>query len=131
MNNVPKTLAYLLEDETKAFAFLATIMPDRSPQVTPVWFSTDGQHILVNSAKGRVKDSNIRSRPRVSLAIPDPENPYRYLQIRGRVVEVTTEGAEEHIQKLAMTYTGKPFEIPQGQVRIIFKILPEKFDPHP
>lgn len=130
MKNIPKELEYLLEDETKAFAFLATMMPDLSPQVTPVWFNTDGKHILINSAKGRIKDRNIRSRPQIALAIPDPTNTYRYLQIRGRVIEITEDGADEHFQRLAMTYTGKPFETPEGQVRVIYKIIPERIDAH-
>ncbi len=130
MDNIPEKFKKLLKDETKAFAFLATTMPDLSPQVTPVWFNTDGGYILINSVKGRVKDSNMRSRPKVALAIPDPENPYHYLQIRGRVVEITEDGADEHFQTLARIYTGKPFETSDDQVRVIFKILPEGIDAH-
>ena len=73
----------------KAFANLGTLMKDGSPQVTPVWCDFDGKHIRVNSARGRVKDLNMRRDPRVSLAVVDPENPYRYLEIRGKVIEVT------------------------------------------
>ena len=76
----------------KAFAHLGTIMPDGSPQVTPVWFDFDGNHVRVNSAKGRVKDKNMRRDGRVALAIMDPENPYRYLAVRGRVEEVAEGG---------------------------------------
>lgn len=103
-------------------------MPDGSPQVTPVWFDYDGQHILVNSAKGRVKDKNMRRDPRVSLAILDPENPYRYLQIRGRVVNITEKGASEYIDKLARKYLGQP-KYPYGQpgeVRVLYTIEPEQ-----
>ena len=75
MDKLPKDMVYLLADETKAFAFLATTMADGSPQVTPVWFSTEGEFILVNTAKGQVKDKNMRARPDVALVIPDPENP--------------------------------------------------------
>ncbi len=112
----------------KAFANLATLMSDGSPQVTPVWVDYDGTNILVNSAKGRVKDKNMRGNPRVSLAISDPENPYRYLEARGRVVEITEAGADEHINRMAKKYLGKdvyPFRKP-GQVRVLYKIKVEK-----
>src|SRR5215475_13230825 len=75
--------------QKRAFASLGTLMPDGRPQVTPVWVDYDGEHVLFNSAKGRQKDRNVRRDPRVSLAIVDPENPYRYLEIRGKVVEIT------------------------------------------
>ena len=80
LKEVPENFLDLLADETRAFAYLATVMKDGSPQVTPVWFNTDGEYILVNSAKGRVKDRNMRKRPQVALAIADPKNPYRYMQ---------------------------------------------------
>jgi len=113
--------------EKRAFASLATLMPDGSPQVTPVWVDRDGEFLRVNSAKGRVKDKNMRRDPRVSLAIADPENPYRYLQIRGRVVEITEKGADDHIDKLAMKYMGKekyPFRS-ATEVRVMYTIRPE------
>lgn len=126
LKDIPETHADLLKDETKAFAFLATVMADGSPQVTPVWFNTDGEHILVNSARGRVKDRNMRQRPIVALAIPDPKNPYRYMQIMGTVVDVTTEGAREHIDTLNMKYRGTPNYTSgrPGEVRVIYKIAP-------
>jgi PPOX class probable F420-dependent enzyme len=107
-------------------------MKDGSPQVTPVWFNTDGEYILVNSAAGRLKDKNMRARPRVSLCIADPANPYRYLQIRGKVVEVTLEGAEAHIDALAFKYKGTPIYPyrKEGEKRVTYKILPEKVDAH-
>ena len=83
MNLVPESHMDLLKDETVAMAFLATTMPDGSPQVTPLWFNTDGTHILISSAQGRVKDQNMRARPRVALVIEDPATAYRYVQIRG------------------------------------------------
>src|SRR5450631_3676873 len=83
----------------RAFASLATLMPDGRPQVTPIWCDLDGDHVVFNSAKGRQKDRNIRRDPRVSLAVIDPDNPYRYLEIRGRVVEITEEGADAQIDK--------------------------------
>ena len=112
----------------KAFANLSTLMQDGSPQVTPVWCDYDGKHVRVNSALGRVKDKNIRRDPRVALAIVDPENPYRYMEIRGKVVEVTEKGADDHINSLSEKYLGNPvypFRQP-GEVRVVYKIEPEK-----
>jgi PPOX class probable F420-dependent enzyme len=114
--------------EKKSFAHLATLMPDGSPQVTPVWWDYDGTHILVNSAKGRIKDKNVRREPRVALAVTDPENPYRHLAVQGKVVEVTEQGADQHIDRMAKKYLGKdkyPFRQP-GEVRVIYKIRPER-----
>jgi len=130
MKGIPQEFNDLMEDETKAFAFLATTMKDGSPQVTPVWFNTDGDYILVNTAKGRVKERNMRDRPQVALVIPEPGNPYRYLQIRGRVIEITEKGASEHFDKVADAYIGKPFDYPSSQIRVIVKILPESIDAH-
>ena len=112
----------------KAFANLGTLMSDGQPQVTPVWVDYDGKHILFNSARGRVKDLNIRRDPRVALAIVDPENPYRYMEVRGKVVEITQEGADEHINKLAKKYLGVdqyPYRQP-GEVRVLYRMRPEK-----
>ncbi len=114
--------------QKKAFASLATVMRDGSPQVTPVWFDWDGSHLRINSAKGRVKDRNMRRTPRVALAILDPDNPYRHLAIRGRVVEVTEQGADAHIDALAKKYLGQdryPHRRP-GEVRVIYKVQPER-----
>ncbi|HEX3322376.1 MAG TPA: PPOX class F420-dependent oxidoreductase [Terriglobales bacterium] len=111
----------------KAFANLGTLMPDGRPQVTPVWIDYDGEHVIFNSAKGRQKDRNVRREPRVALAIMDPDNPYRYLEIRGRVVEITEQGAAAHIDKMAKKYIGQdkyPWGKP-GEVRVIYKIKPE------
>jgi PPOX class probable F420-dependent enzyme len=111
----------------RAFASLATLMPNGSPQVTPVWCDLEGDFVVFNSAKGRQKDRNVRRDPRVAMAIVDPENPYRYLEIRGRVVEITEEGADESINKLAKKYLGVD-KYPYGQpseVRVIYKIKPE------
>ena len=114
--------------EKKAFAHLGTTMKDGSPQVTPVWFDYDGTHIRVNSAKGRWKDKNMRQRPRVALSISDPDNPYRYMQVRGAVVQVTETGADAHIDSLAKKYLGEdkyPFRQP-GEERVIYKIAVER-----
>ena len=112
----------------KAFASLATLMPDGTPQVTPVWFDWDGKNLIFNSARGRQKDKNVRRDPRVTMTIMDPENPYRYLEVRGRVTGITQEGASEHIDKMAKKYLDKdkyPFAQP-GEVRVLYTVRPEK-----
>lgn len=112
----------------KAFAHLATLMQGGSPQVTPVWCDFDGALIWLNSAKGRIKDKNMRRDKRVALSIQDPDNAYRYLEIRGEVVEITEDGADAHIDRLAKKYLGKdiyPLRA-AGEVRVIYKIRPQK-----
>ena len=124
--NIPEK--YLDLFQKKAFANLATIMPDGSPQVTPVWVDFDGTHVLVNTARGRQKDKNMQRDAKVSLAILDPDNPYRYLEIRGKVADITENGADAHIDKMAMKYMGKdkyPFRNPTEK-RVIYKIEPLK-----
>jgi PPOX class probable F420-dependent enzyme len=119
---------YLDLFQKKAFAQLATLMPDGSPQVSPVWVDYDGQYILINSAKGRIKDKNMRHDPRVGLDLVDPENPYRHLSVRGHVVDITEQGADAHIDKLAKKYLGQekyPYRS-QGEMRVIYKIEPER-----
>ena len=114
--------------EKRAFASLATLMPDNRPQVTPVWVDYDGSHVRVNSAKGRLKDKNMRRDKRVALSIQDPDNPYRYIAVRGKVVESTEQGADAHIDALAKKYLGKdryPFRSP-GEVRVMYKIRADK-----
>jgi PPOX class probable F420-dependent enzyme len=112
----------------RAFASLGTMMPDGTPQVTPVWVDLDGDLVVVNTAKGRQKDRNMRRDPHVALAIIDPENPYRYLEIRGRVAEISEDGADAHIDKMAKKYLGAdkyPYR-QSGEVRVMFKIRPER-----
>ena len=111
----------------RAFAALTTLMPDGSPQTTPVWVDTDGEYVIFNSAKGRQKDRNVRRDPRVALAIVDPDNPYRYLEVRGKVAEITEQGADAHIDKMAKKYLGQDkYPYRQGsEVRVIYKIRPE------
>ena len=118
---------YLDLFEKKAFAQLATIMPDGSPQVSPVWCEYDGTHVIINSAKGRVKDKNMRRDSRVGLDLQDPENPYRHLSLRGRVIDITEEGADQHIDKLAKKYLNVDSYPGRraGEVRVIYKIQPE------
>jgi len=111
----------------KAFASLTTLMPDGSPQTTPVWVDFDGHYVIFNSAKGRQKDRNVRRDPRVAMAVVDPENPYRYLEVRGKVAEITEQGADQHIDKMAKKYLGQdkyPYRQP-GEVRVLYKIRPE------
>ena len=127
MTTIPESHQDLLKNELKAYAFLATLMADGTPQVTPVWFSVDGEDLLVNSAKGRTKDKNMRARRKVAVAIQDPRNPYRYLQIRGEVVGITEEGAREHINALNLKYNGTPvYGGPQNETRVIYRIRPLK-----
>jgi len=111
--------------EKRAFGHLATIMPDGSPQVSPLWVDFDGQYLILNSEKGRQKDLNMRRERRVAVEVQDPQDPYRYILIRGEVVEVTEKGAEEGIDRMSMRYTGKKYrENNPGGVRVIYKILP-------
>ena len=126
----PTEFLDLLTDETKALLYLATIMPDGSPQVTPVWFSTDGEDVLINTNEGRTKDRNMKARPRVAMTIQDPNETERYLGIRGEVIGYTKEGADEHINQLALKYYGRPWKYREGQRRIIFRIKPLHFDLH-
>lgn len=128
--NFPAGFLDLLDEYSKALLYLATIMPDGSPQVTPVWFETDGEHILINTNEGRVKDRNMRVRPKVAMTIQDPNDPYRYLGVRGEVVNYTTKGADEHINKLSLKYDDKPWTYRETQKRVIFRINPTHFDEH-
>jgi PPOX class probable F420-dependent enzyme len=125
MATIPTQFLDLLEQK-KALANLATVMSDGSPQVTPVWFDYENGMVRVNTAKGRVKARNMTEGARVALAIVDPENPYRYIQIRGRVASIAEHGASAHIDSLAKKYLGKdkyPFAKP-GEVRVMFEIEP-------
>jgi PPOX class probable F420-dependent enzyme len=125
MAAIPDKFLDLLRQK-KAFAFLATVMPDGSPQVTPVWCDYANGRLRMNSARGRVKTRNMTEGANVAAAIPDPDNPYRYMQIRGRVARVTEEGAVAHIDSLAKKYLGKdkyPYSQP-GEVRVMFEIEP-------
>ncbi|HVY55209.1 MAG TPA: PPOX class F420-dependent oxidoreductase [Thermodesulfobacteriota bacterium] len=113
--------------EGKNFAALSTLMPDGSPQVSIVWVDADDEHILINTAEGRIKPKNVRRDPRVAVAIADSENPYRQAMVRGRVVDLTHEGAEEQVDTLAKKYIGQdkyPWRSPDEK-RVILKIKPE------
>lgn len=123
---IPEAFREILDKKT--FVHLATCMKDGAPQVSPVWAEQEGNLIVVNSAKGRIKDRNMRTDARVALSATDPENPYRALMIRGRVVKITEEGADAHIDKLAKKYLDKdkyPFRTPE-EVRVKYYIEPIK-----
>jgi PPOX class probable F420-dependent enzyme len=122
---IPDNYLDLLQQK-KAFADLATVMPDGSPQVTPVWFDYTNGVVRINTAKGRVKARNMKVGSPVALSIMDPDNPYRYLQVRGKVTRMTEEGASTHIDSLAKKYLGKdkyPWSRP-NEVRVTYEITP-------
>jgi PPOX class probable F420-dependent enzyme len=125
MKPIPDSHRDLLEK--RAFANVATVDADGTPQVTPIWIDYDGHYLLVNSQKGRKKDRNMRERGQVAVSILDPDNPYRYLGIQGRVSEITEEGAEAHIHKLSHKYEGRDYgNLNPGDVRVIYKIEPTR-----
>ncbi len=121
---------YLDLFQKKTFAHLATILPSGAPHVTTVWVDYDGKHILVNSAAGRQKDRNMEARPEVAIEIPDPDNPNRFILVRGPVVSITEQGADEHLDRLSPRYLGrekypKGMRFP-GEVRRIYRIKPRQ-----
>lgn len=125
-NSIPESHTDLFRK--KAFASLATLMPNGSPQVTPVWVDYDGQHVLINTAEGRQKDKNLQRDGRVALSIIDPENPYRYLEVRGHIAQRTREGADRHIDAMAHKYLGQdkyPYRQP-GEVRVLYKVAADR-----
>lgn len=126
----PTDFLDLLKDETKALLYLATVMSDGTPQLSPVWFSTDDEYVLINTNEGRAKDKNMKARPHVAMVIQDPTNQDRYLGMRGEVTGYTREGADEHINRLSLKYYGKPWTPREGQRRIIYRIRPLHFDLH-
>lgn len=129
-NIIPDSHRDLLEKAV--VVTFVTLMPDNQPQATPVWCSYDGTHIWVNSTTGRQKDHNVRERPQVTVLAIDPKNPYRWLEVRGLVDEITEEGALDHINELAALYAGNPdyYSFNPGQkgkeTRVIYKILPQR-----
>jgi PPOX class probable F420-dependent enzyme len=125
VNSIPPEFQDLLKPETGAPAYLATLMPDGSPQLTALWFSWDGKFILINSARGRTKDRNMRERRSVAILIADPKSTLRYIQIRGKVVEITEDGALDHINSLSLKYDSVPWKKVPGQTRVTYKILPD------
>jgi PPOX class probable F420-dependent enzyme len=126
MAEIPAEAEHLLGG--KHFAHVATLMPDGSPQVSPVWVDIEDGLVLFNTAEGRLKPENLRRDPRVAISITDDENPYENVLIRGKAVELTHDGADEHIDALANRYMGVdeyPLRQP-GEERVIVKIEPEK-----
>jgi PPOX class probable F420-dependent enzyme len=114
--------------DKKSFAHIATVGRDGTPQVTPVWVDYDGTHIRFNTARGRVKTRNLERNPTVAMSVQDPDNPYRYVQVKGRVTEMTEKGADQHIDALAKKYLGQdryPYRQP-GEVRVTVKIAPDR-----
>jgi PPOX class probable F420-dependent enzyme len=107
-----------------SLCYLATTMPAGSPQLTQTWVDTDGEQIWINSVPTHQKVRNVRRDPRVAVAVSDPKNPGFFIQLRGRVVELATQGAVDHIEKLSQKYTGKPYPWYGGrdQERVILKI---------
>lgn len=125
-NSIPESHLDLFRK--KAFANLATLMPNGSPQVTPVWVDYDGRHVIINTAEGRQKDKNLQRDGRVALSIMDPENPYRYLEVRGRITQRTHEGADQHIDAMARKYLGQdkyPYRQP-GEIRVLYRVAAER-----
>ncbi len=107
-------------------ASLGTTLPDGTPQVTPVWFDFDGGYLYFNSAAGRLKDKAVRKQPYVALTMVDPNNPYRYIAVRGPVVEITEEGGRDHINQLSKRYTGSDvYQGPPTETRVKYKVQPE------
>jgi PPOX class probable F420-dependent enzyme len=122
---IPDSHHDLLADERRAMAFLATLMPDGSPQLTPVWFDYQEGKVRINTARGRVKEKNMTARPQVALVIHDPQDTYRYIQLRGEATGAIEEGAAEHINRMSYKYDGQPFRtLAPNEVRVIFEIEP-------
>jgi len=119
---LPEDLLALMREPSTCY--LATSMADGSPQLTQTWVDTDGEHVLINTVQGHLKVRNIERDPRVAVAISDPDKPSRYFQVRGRVLDVTTDGAAEHIEKLAQRYLGGPYPWYGGrdQIRVLITI---------
>jgi len=119
--------------QKKAFAHLAVKLESGSIQVNPVWCDHDGTHVVINSAQGRAKDKAMRANPVVTLCISDPDNPYRYLEVRGKVVDISTQGADAHIDAMAKKYMGlDTYPLRKaGEVRVIYRIAPERAAGYP
>ncbi|HWP92188.1 MAG TPA: PPOX class F420-dependent oxidoreductase [Thermodesulfobacteriota bacterium] len=127
MAKLPEQALKLIK-EGKNFATIATLMPDGSPHATVTWIDTDGKHVIFNTAEGRLKPKNLRKDPRVSISILNSDNPYQQVVIQGRAVEMTHDGADEHIDRMAKKYLGVdkyPYRAP-GEKRVIVKVAPDK-----
>ena len=124
--DLPEDLIAMLHQPSPCF--VATLMPDGSPQMTQTWVDTDGEHVIINTVQGFQKLRNVERDPRVAVSVADPANTSRYYEIRGQVVKVTTEGGAEHIEALAQRYLGGPYPWygGRGQVRVIVTISADK-----
>jgi PPOX class probable F420-dependent enzyme len=124
--DLPEDLIDLLRQPS--VCFVTTLMPDGSPQITETWVDTDGKHIIINTVQGFQKVRNVQRDARVAIAVADPANPSRYIAVRGRVLELTEDGAAQHIDQLAQKYLGRPYPWfgGRGQTRVIMKIEAEK-----
>ena len=124
--NIPEKALDLFQKPL--LAHLATVMPDGTPQVTPVWVDFDGTHALINTSKNRQKALNMDRQPKVGLDIVDSDNPWHWLSIRGHIAESTEEGANDHIDKMAKKYTGrdKYTNHQPNDVRVIYKIVTDR-----
>lgn len=126
MIELSATIQHFLQE--RVLCFLATIMPDGSPQMTQTWVDTDGRYVLINTVEGHQKHRNVQRDPRVMLSIVDPAHRERAVSIRGHVVEITKEGADVHFKHLIERNLGQEdyrYGRP-GQVRLLLKIAPEK-----
>jgi len=124
MTQIPTSHRDILDK--KSFAHVATVDADGAPQVTPVWVDYDGELVWINSARGRKKDRNMRSRSSVAISVQDPDNPYRYVGLQGEIAEITEKGAVEHIHKLSHKYNGRDYPLTDDQTRVIYKIRPRR-----
>jgi len=128
MSKIPDNFLDLFSRDKKAFAHVATVMADGSPQLTPVWFDFDGTHIVINTAAGRVKHKNMQMGSPIAVEISDPENPYRYIQIRGKVVDITEADGDAVIDSLAKKYMGVDSYPGRkaGEQRVTYRISVDK-----
>ena len=123
-------MAKLTEAQSRMFTdpyygVVATVRPDGSPHQSVVWVDYDGENVVFNTAEGRAKPRHIRANPNVSATVVDPENPYRWIAVSGPV-EMSEEGAAEHINKLSHKYRGRDYDLPPGQQRLIVRVKPER-----
>lgn len=131
---IPESHLHLLTEPVTVA--LVTVMRDGQPQATPVWCDFDGTYIIVNAAIGRQKDTNIRRNPKVTVLAMDPQDPYRYLEVRGLVEEIVVDETGDNMNALSLKYTGKPkrygIEAPPIEVdtRVYYKIRPIKVIAH-
>lgn len=124
MSNIPQSHEDIFHK--KAFAHIATVGENGVPQVTPVWIDYDGEYVLFNTARGRVKDRKLQANPTIALSVQDPDNPYRYVGLQGKVVEDTEEGAADHIHALSRKYNGRDYPLRDTETRVIYKIRADK-----